>query len=99
MKLVPWAYRWRLNWRIYRRYNELMSLERAAFGRNTPKERADLLRRLDEIERRVITLKLPGSFADQVYLLRQHINFVRTRLSEGATTAASVPPAMPEEAR
>ena len=98
-KLVPWLYRWRLSWRIYRRYNELMALERAAFGHNTPKERADLLRRLDEIEKRVITLKLPGSFADQVYLLRTHINFVRTRLAEGAATGAAMPPAMPEEAR
>ena len=91
-KLVPWLYRWRLNLRIYRRYNELMALERAAFGHNTPKERADLLRRLDEIEKRVITLKLPGSFADQVYLLRTHINFVRTRLTEaGRADPASVP--------
>jgi len=97
-KLVPWLYRWRLSWRIYRRYSELMALERAAFGHNTPKERADLLRRLDEIEKRVITLKLPGSFADQVYLLRTHINFVRTRLAEGAG-ANSMPPAMPEESR
>ena len=58
-----------------------MALERAAFGHTTPEERADLLRRLDEIEKRVITLRLPGSFADQVYLLRQHIGFVRARLA------------------
>lgn len=97
-KVVPWLYRWRMSWRIYRRYGELMALERAAFDHTTRKERDGLLRRLDEIERRVITLKLPGSFADQVYLLRQHIYFVRTRLVEG-TKAASPPPIVPEEAR
>lgn len=79
-RLLPWLYRWRINQRIYRRYAELMALERAAFGHTTPQERADLLKHLDKIEERVITLKLPGSFADQVYLLRQHIGFVRSRL-------------------
>ena len=82
MKLAPWLYRWRISQRIYRRYGELMALERVAFGQTTPEERADLLRRLDEIEKRVITLRLPGSFADQVYLLRQHIGFVRGRLAQ-----------------
>ena len=32
MKLAPWLYRWRISQRIYRRYGELMALERAAFG-------------------------------------------------------------------
>jgi TRAP-type uncharacterized transport system substrate-binding protein len=81
-KIVPWLYRWRISQRIYRRYGELMALERAAFSQTTPEQRADLLKRLDEIEAHVIGQKLPGSFADQVYLLRQHITFVRTRLTQ-----------------
>jgi TRAP transporter TAXI family solute receptor len=80
-KLVPWAYRWRVNQRIYRRYAELMALERAAFSQTTPEQRAELLRRLDKIEEQVIRLKLPGSFAEQGYILRNHINFVRARLA------------------
>ena len=91
-KLVPWLYRWRMSQRIYRRYAELMSLERAAFQQTTPQERAELLRRLDKIEERVITLRLPGAFADQVYLLRQHITFVRARLArEGTAAPAPIP--------
>jgi TRAP transporter TAXI family solute receptor len=81
IKLVPWAYRLRVSYRIYGRYGELMALERAAFSQTTPEQRKDLLKRLDEIEARVIGQKLPGAFADQVYLLRQHINFVRARLT------------------
>ena len=81
-KLVPWAYRWRVNQRIYRRYAELMALERAAFSQTTPEQRADLLRRLDKIEEQVIRLKLPGSFAEQGYILRNHIGFVRARLAQ-----------------
>jgi TRAP transporter TAXI family solute receptor len=82
-KLVPWAYRWRISRRIYRRYAELMALERAAFLDTTKQESGKLLERLDKIEEQVIKLKLPGSFAEQGYILRNHINFVRSRLHAG----------------
>jgi hypothetical protein len=85
LRVVPLLYRWRLSGRIYRRYGELMALERATFGQTTAAQRADLLKRLDEIERRVMTVKLPGSFADQVYVLRQHIQFVRNRITQDGT--------------
>jgi NMT1 family protein len=88
LRIAPMLYRWRLNGRIYRRYGELMALERVAFSQTTPEQRADLLDRLDEIEKRVITLKLPGSFADQLYVLRQHIHFVRSRILD----SGSAPP-------
>jgi len=87
-KLVPWLYKWRINARIYRRYAELMALERVAFGQTTPEQRADVLKRLDEIERRIITAKLPASVAEQLYILRQHIQFVRTQLAQSTDTRA-----------
>ena len=82
--IVPRLYRWRVIQRVYRRYAELMALERAAFNDPDRKERAELLRRLDKLEEAVIKLRLPGSFADQVYLLRNHIGFVRARLSQAS---------------
>ena len=81
-KVVPWLYKWRINARIYRRYGELMALERVAFGETTREERADLLKRVDEIERRIVTGKLPASAAEQLYVLRQHVQFVRKRILE-----------------
>jgi NMT1 family protein len=92
LKLVPALYRWRINGRVYRRYGELMALERVAFGQTTPEQRKELLERLDEIEKRVITGKLPGSAAEQVYVLRQHIHFVRSQLVQ---PGAIVPPSPP----
>ena len=86
LKVVPWLYKWRINARIYRRYGELMALERVAFADTTREQRADALQRLDEIERRIITGKLPASAAEQVYVLRQHIQFVRNRLLQASTT-------------
>jgi hypothetical protein len=87
LKIVPWLYKWRISARIYRRYGELMALERVAFGETTAEERADLLKRLDEIERRIVTGKLPASAAEQLYVLRQHIHFVRNRILQHAGKA------------
>ncbi len=49
----------------------------------TPEEREELLKRIDEIEKSVISVKMPSSFADEVYVLRAHIHFVRNRLTRG----------------
>ena len=94
LKLVPWLYKWRVSARIYRRYGELMALERVAFGETTPEQRADLLKRLDEIELRIITGKVPASAAEQLYVLRQHVQFVRNRLLlEQSIATRTNPPA------
>jgi hypothetical protein len=90
LQLIPSLYGWRIRRRIYLRYGELMALERAALMPSTPQERALLLARLEEIEKSVISGKIPGSFADEVYVLRQHINFVRERLSTNDKAAPQV---------
>ena len=90
LRLAPTLYGWRARSRIYRRYGELMALERVAMAQPTSEQRTELLRRLDDIEKSVIALKMPGSLADQVYVLRQHINFVRRQLAKDAN-----PPAEP----
>ncbi len=81
IKLVPALYRWRIRTRIYKRYGELMALEREMLDKTTPEQRTALGKRLDEIEKRVNGSKMPLPFADQFYVLREHINFVRRRLA------------------
>ncbi len=81
VKLVPALYRWRIRTRIYKRYGELMALEREMLNQTTPEQRTGLGKRLDEIEKRVNGSKMPLPFADQFYVLREHINFVRRRLA------------------
>ena len=81
IKLVPALYRWRIRTRIYKRYGELMALEREMLNETTPEQRTALGKRLDEIEKRVNGSKMPLPFADQFYVLREHINFVRRRLA------------------
>jgi TRAP transporter TAXI family solute receptor len=84
LRYLPQLYTWRVNSRIHRRYGELMALERESLGELTPERRAALLERLDEIERSVILRKIPGSHAEQLYQLREHIRFVRRNLNRSA---------------
>ena len=56
----------------------------------TSEQRTELLRRLDDIEKSVIALKMPGCLADQVYVLRQHINFVRRQLARDVNAPAKL---------
>jgi hypothetical protein len=81
LKYLPQLYRWRINMRIHKRYGELMALEREALGPVSEERRGQLLARLREIEKGVIKRRIPGSHAEQVYLLRQHIGFVREQLT------------------
>jgi hypothetical protein len=80
-RLIPALYGWRIRSRIYRRYGQLMALERETQQLQDPEQARKILERVDVIDRAVIDLKLPASFADEAYVLRQHIDFVRDRLS------------------
>jgi TRAP-type uncharacterized transport system substrate-binding protein len=81
LKYLPQLYKWRINSRIHKRYGELMALERESLRPMSESRRNELLARLREIEEAVIKRKIPGSHAEQLYLLRQHIGFVREQLA------------------
>jgi hypothetical protein len=79
-RVAPALYRWRVRSRVYRWYGALMAIERDMHERHTPAERASVLQRLDEIAAAVNELRTPVSFADQLYVLRDHVGNVRRRL-------------------
>jgi hypothetical protein len=81
LRLVPAMYNWRIRSRIYRRYAQLMAVERDSQKLQGDEDVRQMLGRVDTIERAVINLKLPPKFADEVYILRQHIDFVRARVA------------------
>lgn len=81
LRLVPALYGWRVRSRLYRWYGALIALERDALGEHTVRERAELLGRLDDIEESVNRMNMPLAYADQFYVLREHISFVRYRLT------------------
>lgn len=91
-RIVPPLYRWRVRSRIYRWYGKLISIERDIVMHPEPEERERILQRLDEIENAVNEIRTPLSFADQLYVLRQHIAWVRQRLMEGAPARSAGAP-------
>lgn len=84
LRLVPTLYGWRIRNRIYRHYGALMALERASLSPLSPEQREELLKKLGDIENSVITLQMPGAYADQIYVLRQHITFVHQKLAQAS---------------
>jgi TRAP-type uncharacterized transport system substrate-binding protein len=81
-KLVPLLYGWRIKSRIYKWYGVLIALERSISNDDAEENHIEMLRQLDRIEESVNRLKMPLAFADQFYVLREHIGFVRNRLMQ-----------------
>jgi TRAP-type uncharacterized transport system substrate-binding protein len=80
-RIAPQLYRWRVRSRIYRWYGALMAIDRELLaGKQTSEMQDSVGKRLDEIEQAVNDLKTPPSFADQLYVLREHVGLVRARL-------------------
>jgi len=84
LRVIPGLYRLRIRLRIYRWYRALLALERGSAGTASAEKRRESLAKLDHIEDEVNRLKVPASFADQFYGLREHIQFVRDGLTDGA---------------
>ena len=82
LRIIPGLYQWRMKLRIYRWYRALLMLEQGLVADVTPEKHDELLSRLGRIEEAVNTMKVPASFAEQFYVLRVHINFVRDRLEK-----------------
>jgi len=81
LKIIPGIYRWRMEGRIYRWYRELLELEREVdVGKIDAATRERHLARLIDIEESVKNIRVPASFADLFYSLREHIVFVRERV-------------------
>ena len=80
LRTIPAILRWRVKMRIYRWYRLLLALEQEMIVEVAPDKQEELIGRLNHIEGQVNKMKVPASFADQFYVLRGHINFVRSRL-------------------
>ena len=89
IRIAPVIYRWRIESRIHRWYKVLLDLEREAQNSTGPQRRAELLKKLDEIEASVNRIVVPASFGDLFYGLRGHVTFVRNSLLAEAAMPAS----------
>lgn len=82
-RVVPPLYVWKVRSRIYRWYGQLRNVEQAVEDAEPDQRRQvfdEQIKRLSDIERRVNRLVVPLSFAEELYGLRSHIDFVRKRI-------------------
>ncbi|MCW5625043.1 MAG: ABC transporter substrate-binding protein [Burkholderiales bacterium] len=82
VRILPPLYAWSMRRRIYRWYGELMYIENETRRTLTEGETREFGDRLEWIEQEVNALHIPLAFANQVYLLRQHIDFVQQKLEQ-----------------
>ncbi len=83
-RIIPPLYVWKVRSRVYRWYGQLRAVEQAI--EDVSQEHRESvyraqLERLNDIEERVNRISIPLSFADELYGLRSHINFVRRRIA------------------
>jgi len=79
-KIVPPTYRWRMRSRINRWYKDLQSVDEWGPANSSPEDIARCFAELDRIEREVMQIHVPVGYADALYTLRIHIDFIRNRL-------------------
>lgn len=80
-KIVPPTYRWRVRSRITRWYKELQAVDSAA-EQEEPAELDQCLAELDRIDKEVMRVSVPASYAAELYGLQLHIAHVRKRIEE-----------------
>ena len=78
-RLFPPIYRWRVRSRIYRWYTELREIDprnRSGFDLD------EALAQAERIEREVAEVEAPASYAQELYDLHLHLEFVQRQLAE-----------------
>ncbi len=88
-RVLPAIYRWRVRRRIYRWYAKLKEVELELDEDAAPEKLAELLVRLDQIERAVNRINTPLAYTDNLYAFRQNVNLVRQQVKAGLTSLQS----------
>ena len=83
MRPVPFLYSWLMRRQILRLYGELMFLEREL--ETGDKDTASkIAAELEELERKANHIRVPAAYGSMLYMLRHHIDLVRTGLRRHA---------------
>ena len=77
-RVLPPLYEFRIRSRVFRWYGQLRQIEERLLS--APGSRAALLEELVALEARVGRIRVPLSYADELYALRNNIELVRRRL-------------------
>jgi TRAP-type uncharacterized transport system substrate-binding protein len=77
--LLPGLYRRHMENRLYRFYGELGFIEGALQRSTDAEQRTQMLKRVEELERRAIELDMPSSYSEKSFNLKAHIRALMAR--------------------
>lgn len=80
MRLFPPGFRWKMRSRIYRWYHKLVEADQKGVQSTSLEEIRSWILKLKEIEREVMHVSVPLSYAGELYSLRIHIAHVQESL-------------------
>lgn len=87
-KIIPMVYVWLVKRKLFRYYGELRFLDTQLQDIKTADDLQLCLEKLNEIETKVVNVKLPVPFSQYAYELRAHIELVRSKLNQHKLQAA-----------
>lgn len=80
-KVAGPLYRWRIRSRIYRWYRFLLEIDRGIVEGRLGGDVAEERRKLADMESELAAIDVPLSYADDLYQLKQHLEYVSRRLA------------------
>lgn len=90
-RVAPPIYRWRVRRRIYVWYSLLRELEERGRAAPSDSDKVAIISELHELQEAAGQIEVPLSYTDDLYRLRNHIEFVETLLLRLDTSAPDEP--------
>jgi hypothetical protein len=83
VKVAGPLYRWRIRSRIYKWYSILLETDRKIAAGEVEDREAEK-RKLQELSDELASIEVPLSYSDELYHLKQHVEYVSRRLETSA---------------
>ena len=80
-RIAPPTYRWGTRRRIYRWYSDLRKIEKLAMTATSDADRKMHVKQLGDLQDQIGSLKVPLAYMDNLFHLRQHVDFVQHRIA------------------
>ena len=88
LKFLPKSYDWLMQSKIMRLYDEMRLIENEV-ARGTEDDITSLSAKLDHLDKRASSLRLPNNYSGMIYTLRSHLNIVRASLAANRKRSSS----------
>lgn len=78
-RVIGPIYKWRIRSKIYKWYGALMKIELELGGELDDAAKANLISQILDIQTKVNAIVLPLAYANELYALREHVEYVKAR--------------------